>query len=174
MGSPKLSRLLAAAGAVALYGAVPVRAQCRLCDTPTTMRDAPGADRQVSLQIETAISFDRLVLSGAGDGSVLIRPDGSTSIQGAVAEVSPRAMVGSAVINGEPGRPVRVELPTRIVLRSIGGGEIEFVDVISDLPAVPKLDGNGRLMFRFGGRLRVRGDFDGEFRGDLPITVEYL
>ena len=38
---------------------------------------------------------------------------------------------------------------------------------------IPQLDAAGNLTFRFGGRLRVSGDADGDYRGDLPITVEY-
>jgi hypothetical protein len=83
-------------------------------------------------------------------------------------------MVGSAVVHGQPGRAVRIELPQRILLHSISGGQISFDDVTSDLPSVPRLDSSGTLSFRFGGRLTVSGDADGEYRGDLPITVEYL
>ena len=173
MGAPKLFGLLAAGCAAGLCSAAPVRAQCRLCATPTTSREDPGGQGQITLEIETALNFDRLVLSGEGLGSVSIRPDGSTTTNGAVANVSPRAMVGSAVIRGEPGRTVRVELPSRIVLHSISGGEILFDDVTSDLPALPRLDASGKLSFRFGGRLQVRGDADGQFHGELPITVEY-
>ena len=39
---------------------------------------------------------------------------------------------------------------------------------------MPRLDGDGRLSFRFGGVLQVSGDLDGEFRGDVPIDVDYL
>ena len=49
-----------------------------------------------------------------------------------------------------------------------------FDDVVSDLPPLPRLDSAGNLTFRFGGRLRVTGDAEGEYRGDLPITAEYL
>ena len=45
---------------------------------------------------------------------------------------------------------------------------------MTDLPAAPRLDSAGSLSFRFGGRLVVNGDADGQYRGDLPITVEYL
>jgi hypothetical protein len=83
-------------------------------------------------------------------------------------------MVGSAVVHGEAGRTVRVELPNRIDLYSLSGGRISLEDVVSDLSAAPKLDGSGSLSFRFGGRLRISGDADGEYRGDVPITVEYL
>jgi hypothetical protein len=42
------------------------------------------------------------------------------------------------------------------------------------LPAQPRLDSRGTLQFRFGGALHVDGSVDGDFRGDVPITVDYL
>jgi hypothetical protein len=83
-------------------------------------------------------------------------------------------MVGTATVRGEPGRTIRVELPTRIELHSVSGGAITFDDVESDLPSLPRLDSSGKLTFRFGGRLKINGDADGDYRGDLPITAEYL
>lgn len=83
-------------------------------------------------------------------------------------------MVGQAVVRGEAGRAVRVELPQRIALYSVSGGRIGIDDLVSDLPAMPRLDSSGRLSFRFGGRLNVTGDAEGQYRGDVPITVEYL
>ena len=65
-------------------------------------------------------------------------------------------------------------MPSRIVLHSLSGGEVTFDDVASDLPSLPKLDAAGNLTFRFGGRLRIVGDAEGDYRGDLPITAEYL
>jgi hypothetical protein len=65
-------------------------------------------------------------------------------------------------------------VPQRIVLHSLNGGEVSFDDVVSDLPSLPRLDSAGNLTFRFGGRLTVSGDAEGEYRGDLPITAEYL
>ena len=158
----------------ASVSAPPAAAQCRLCDRPTTARDETAGGQDIRLEIETSLNFDRLILFGSGTGTALIRPDGSTSAQGAVTDVGPRAMVGTAVVHGQPGRAVRVELPRRILLHSAGGGEISFDDVASDLPSLPRLDDSGSLTFRFGGRLTVTGDADGEYRGDLPITVEYL
>ena len=174
VGRALLLRLSIAAALPALAGSVPAAAQCRLCDTPTTARDEAAAGQDIRLEIETSLNFDRLILFGSGAGTALIRPDGSTSAQGAVTDVGPRAMVGTAVVHGQPGRAVRIELPRRILLHSISGGEISFDDVVSDLPSVPRLDDAGSLTFRFGGRLTVTGDADGEYRGDLPITVEYL
>lgn len=167
---------LALITAACVLSAVPLEraeAQCRLCDVPTTSRDERGDGAPIALEIETSLSFDRLVLLGEGDGSAVIRPDGSTSSLGTIGAVGPRAMVGSAVVRGEPNRTVRVELPQSIVLHSTGGRSISFDDVVSDLPGLPRLDSGGTLRFRFGGRLRISGEAEGDYRGDLPITVEY-
>jgi hypothetical protein len=174
MAGWKLFALVLAMIGVSTVVNEPATAQCRLCSTPSTMPSPRIDDKPVDLQIESRLNFDRVILSGDGQGAAVIRPDGSRSAQGAVVEVSPRAMVGSATVHGEPGRAVRVELPRRIVLYSLSGGQITFDEVMSDLPSVPRLDTAGNLAFRFGGRLTVSGDAEGEFRGDLPITVEYL
>ncbi|GAA4710101.1 DUF4402 domain-containing protein [Sphingomonas lutea] len=170
-----LIRLLMVSAAVAVL-AVPLKradAQCRLCDTPVTARDGSGEGAPVALEIETSLSFDRLVLLGDGEGSAVIRPDGTTSALGMIGQVGPRAMVGSAIVRGEPNRVVRVDLPRQITLHSAAGNAIGFDEMVSDLPAVPRLDSTGTLRFRFGGRLHIRGEAEGEYRGDLPITVEY-
>lgn len=164
---------IAAAGACAL-AVSPARAQCRLCDTPTTVRADPMGKDEVRLEVETSLSFDRLVLNSASQGTVLIRPDGSSATTGSVEDVSPRAMVGTVTVHGEPGRAIHIELPRRILLHSLSGGEISFDDVVSDLPSLPRLDAAGNLTFRFGGRLQITGDAEGDYRGDLPITAEYL
>lgn len=149
-------------------------AQCRLCSSPSTVREDENGKNEVQLEVESSIAFDRLVLFGQGDGTAFLRPDGSSSGTGSITDMSPRAMVGSATVRGEPGRTIRVELPHRIVLHSISGSEIVFDDVVSDLPSLPRLDSAGNLTFRFGGRLKITGDAEGEYRGDLPITAEYL
>ena len=174
MGNLIRLALIAAAVAVSSVPLDRAGAQCRLCDTPTTARDEGMDGVPVALEIETSLSFDRLVLMGQGDGSAMIRPDGSTSALGMIGQVGPRAMVGSAVVRGEPNRVVRVDLPQHIILYSAGGNAmIRFDDVVSDLPAMPRLDSAGILRFRFGGRLLINGEAEGDYRGDLPITVEY-
>jgi hypothetical protein len=110
---------------------------------------------------------------GGGPGAITIRPDGSSGAEGGVADVGPRAMVGTVLVHGQPNRAVRIELPRRADLFSISGSRLTVVDIISDAPASPHLDAAGNLSFRFGGRLVVSGDADGQYRGDLPITVEY-
>jgi hypothetical protein len=171
MSTLKLLGLLLIA---AVSASAPLGAQCRLCDQPTDARTEDSPNDNLQLQIETNLNFDRLILSGAGAGAVTIRPNGSSGAEGIVAAVGPRAMVGTVLVHGDPGRAVRVELPRRIELYSLGGGRITLDDVGSDLPAAPRLDAAGNLSFRFGGRLLVSGDADGQYRGDLPISVEYF
>jgi hypothetical protein len=173
MGGPNFFALLVAATAAVAATPWPASAQCRLCDKPTTNRENPTNGDDIRLEIETSLNFDRLILAGGGQGAAVIRPDGSSASEGAVVDVGPRAMVGTAIVHGQPGRIIRVALPHRIQLYSLNGGNISFEDVTSDLPSLPRLDSAGNLTFRFGGRVRISGDADGEYRGDLPITVEY-
>jgi len=167
-------RLLMLAALMTAASPVPAVAQCRLCEKPVTTREAQGEDAAISLDIETRLDFDRLILLGQGEGTATLLPNGTRTVSGAISEMSGRAMVGSAVVRGEPGRTVRVDLPNRIDLYSLSGGRISLEDVVSDLSAAPRLDGSGSLSFRFGGRLRISGDADGDYRGDVPITVEYM
>jgi hypothetical protein len=163
--------LALAAGA----SAVPMQAaaQCRLCATPTTAADADAEAKPVALDVETSLDFDGLVLLGLGEGSATLLPDGSRSVSGTVGAISGRAMVGSAVVRGEPGRSLRGQLPSQIVMHSLSGGSIVIEGITSTLPSSPRLDSSGVLAFRFGGRLRISGDAEGDYRGDVPITVEY-
>lgn len=167
-------RLLIAGIAAAAAISSPAGAQCRLCNQPTADRPEDKQDGDVELQVETGLSFDRLIISGSGGGAATIRPDGAKSMEGSVVEISPRAMVGTVLVHGEANRLVRVDLPRRIELYSMGGSRITLDDVATDLKGPPRLDAAGNLSFRFGGRLIVSGDTDGQYRGDLPITVEYL
>ena len=149
-----------------------VGAPCRLCDGTATEDQKPATP--VSLDVEASLDFDRLILAGAGEGSAELAPDGARSVTGSIAAIGAGSMVGEVVIRGEPGRIVRVALPDRIDLFGLGGGSIRLESIRSDLPAMPRLDGEGRLSFRFGGILRLSGDLDGEFRGEIPIDVEYF
>jgi len=161
--------------AAALLSVAPsARAQCRLCETPTTAPVKDGAEGEINLQIEAALDFGRLIVSGEGEGSASLLPDGTRQISGSVEAIGMRAMVGEASVRGEKGRLVRIGLPPRIELHSMTGGRITIDELVTDLSGAPKLDSAGNLKFRFGGRIRISGDADGDFRGDLPITVEYL
>lgn len=163
--------------AVLMLAAAPQRAaaQCRLCDTPTTGLEAGAAAAPpVRLEVEASLDFDRLILTGPSGGTASLAPDGSRSVSGSVTELTSRAMVGSAIIRGEPGRMVRISLPSRIDMHGLNGNSISIDGMESDLPANARLDASGSLNFRFGGRLQIVGDAEGDYRGDVPITVEYL
>lgn len=164
-----------AAAATLLAGVPkPASAQCRLCDTPTTELKGDNDGPALEIELQTTLDFDRLVLLGDGLGAATLLPTGQRSASGAVATVSARAMVGSVSVRGAPGRAVRIQLPPRIELHSSSGGRIAIEAIETDLPGLPRLDPAGNLTFRFGGRLDVRGDAEGDYRGDVPITVEYL
>ena len=160
--------------ALLLAGASIARAQCRLCEAPTTGPTADAKLRPMELEVQAVLDFDRIVVLGNGEGTATLRPDGTRRVTGSVEAISGRAMVGEARVRGEPGRSVRVEMPARIELHSVSGATISIDEIVTDLPPQPKLDSAGGLSFRFGGRLRLSGNGDGDFRGELPITVEYL
>ena len=87
--------------------------------------------------------------------------------------VGPRAMVATVIVRGQPNRAVRIDVPRRIDLFTLSGSRITFDQVVTDAAEAPRLDGAGNLKFHIGGRLRFMGDEDGDYRGDLPVTVEY-
>ena len=149
-------------------------AQCRLCETPASGQGDIAAASPIQLEVEASLDFDRLVLTGPDGGTASLAADGSRGVSGSVTELTSRAMVGSAVIRGEPGRMVRIALPSRIDMHGLNGNRISIDDIQSDLPAGARLDSSGSLSFRFGGRLQILGDAEGDYRGDVPITVEYL
>lgn len=148
-------------------------APCRLCAAGgERAQDKPATP--VSLDVQASLDFDRLILASPGIGSAELGPDGFRSVSGSVASIGARAMAGEVVVRGEPGRPVRVMLPGSIELYGPTGNSIHLVSIRSDLPPLPRLDGNGTLRFRFGGLVRIIGDVDGEFRGNIPVDVDYL
>ena len=159
----------------ALAMPAPAPAQCRLCATPTTAVTGPVADQGVRIEVQARLNFDQLVvMDDAGLGTARLAPDGSASTSGSIGLISARAMVGSVVVRGEPGRLVRITLPAAISLYGLRGGSIRLDSLETDLPAQPRLDSQGSLQFRFGGALHIQGNVDGDFRGDVPITVDYL
>lgn len=149
-------------------------AQCRLCSTPTTPPEASETSARIQLEASAVLDFDRLVLIGAGNGAATLLPNGERSATGTIATLSGRAMVGSVTVRGDPGRAIRIQLPKRIDLHSLSGATIAVENIETDLPGLPRLDSAGSLTFQFGGRLTIAGDADGEYRGDVPIDVDYL
>lgn len=164
-----------AAAAVMLAGEpLFASAPCRLCDTPTTELSEDSGGAAIQIELQTTLDFDRLVLFGDGQGAATLLPSGQRGATGSVATMSARAMVGSVSVRGTPGRAVRIDMPRRIELQSSRGGRVAIDSIETDLPTAPRLDSAGNLTFQFGGRLDVRGDAEGDYRGDIPITVDYL
>jgi len=160
-------------GALVMPAAAP--AQCRLCKTPTTEITGEAAGGAVRIEVQARLDFDQLVLmDSASPGVARLLPDGTASVSGSLGVVSGRAMVGSVIVRGEPGRLVRIGLPSAIALYGRSGGTLRLDSLVSDLPSQPRLDSQGSLSFRFGGELHVQGDASGDYRGDVPITVDYL
>jgi hypothetical protein len=169
MADPRHLALLVAA----LAGPAPVYGQCRLCDQQTSARPTEAPAGEPDLQIETSLNFDRLILSGNGQGGAIIRPAGTSGAEGAVLEIGPRATVGTVSVHGQPNRELSIDMPHRIELYSGAGGRMSLVDIATDLPSSPRLDAGGNLSFHFGGRLLVSGSDEGQYRGDLTINVDY-
>ena len=168
-----LSPIALLAGAFAMPAPAP--AQCRLCDTPTTAPDQASTSMPIRLEVQARLDFDQvLLLDSAASGTARIAPDGSSSTSGSIGALSGRAMVGSVIIRGEPGRLVRIGFPDVIQLYGLTGSTIRVRALTSDLPAAARLDSQGMLHFRFGGELDVSGNVEGDYRGDIPITVDYL
>jgi len=158
----------------ALGMSAPAPAQCRLCSTPTTLPTQDTNSDNVRIEIDARLDFDQIVLRDGSPGTARLQPDGTSVVSGSIGAMSGRAMVGTVSVRGEPGRFVRVDLPQQIVLHGIRGGTIRLDSLATDLKSAPRLDSEGILQFRFGGALHVDSNVDGDFRGDVPITVDYL
>ncbi len=150
-----------------------VAAPCQLCSpVPSDLLNAPPA-APLRLQVETRLDFDKVVLEGTSSAMLVLSPDGAVQLTGATASGA-RAMPGSVLIRGEPGRAVRVDLPGRVILFGDGTGSISIDSLTTDLPSSPRIGADGTLSFRFGGDLRLGGESDGAFRGSIDIVVDYL
>jgi hypothetical protein len=73
-----------------------------------------------------------------------------------------------------PLPPIRSDLPHRVVRRSPDGARAELTDFRPDLPAGARLDALGALTFNFGARISSQKAMGGNFRGRIPIRVEYF
>ena len=173
-------RSLASQLLMALLGGVlvmpaPAVGQCRLCPAPTTEAPVDAASQPVRIEVQARLDFDQIIVTdGNGLGTARLLPDGTATTSGSIGVIGGRAMVGSVVVRGEPGRLVRIGLPGSIALHGLAGGTVRLDSLVTDLPAQPRLDSQGSLQFRFGGALHVQGNVEGDFRGDVPITVDYL
>ena len=82
-------------------------------------------------------------------------------------------VAGTVEIWGSPLRRISVEMPTTVELRAADGSVATVTNFRTDLKKNPNLGLFGYLKFNFGGELRVTAGQAGQFRGRIPITVEY-
>jgi|GEM_PF-497721 len=130
--------------------------------------------RPLNIEIRSSLDFSRATATGANGGSIAIDPNsGMRTVSGNVVDLGGSPFAGSAVITGEPGRAIRIEMPSTIKLSSATGGSVEIVGLRTNLSPAPRLDIYGRLEFAFGGNLMIKGNVSGQFRGRIPITAEY-
>lgn len=130
--------------------------------------------RPLSIVIESGIQVGRLGLTGHQDGNAKIDPQtGSKEIGPNMIDLGGLSFQGKATITGQPLKPVRIDLPQRVTLHTAFGAEAELSDFRTDLPPVAMLDANGQLQFSFGATITSKGGQGGDFRGRIPIRVEY-
>lgn len=151
----------------------PGHAQCLLCVPQAAASASERAPAPLALEIGSGLDFDRVAFAPGG-GSVSIDPvSRSRRVEGALFDLGGLVMIGSATVRGEAGRAVRIGLPQDVSLRNASGTDARISRLVTDLPAAPRLGPDGTLRFSFGGRLDVTGEGDGDFRGRIPITVDY-
>jgi hypothetical protein len=165
-----LAACLLPAGPMAGAGA---QDACRLCNEAAPIVERARPRRPLNIDITTAIDFDRMALIDTNGGAAEIDPVTGQRRLYRLSAVGGLPMRGEVVIRGEPGRAVRVELPSEVVMHAPGGRRLELVDMRTDLPAQPRLGSDGRLRFSFGGRIDVDGDDVGRFHGRMRIHAEY-
>lgn len=148
---------------------------CRLCSGPTPTEQAlEKREIPVTLEITTKLDFSRAALSGTGGGAIELDPQsGGRRVNGGIIDLGGSALAGKAIVRGEPGRSVRIDMPGSAQMTSSTGGVIEIAGLRTNLGGRTRLDSTGRLEFSFGGRLLVAGNVSGTFRARIPITAQY-
>lgn len=146
------------------------QSDCRLCYSDSSR---PG-ERPLTLEIHADLNFAKLALTGTEGGSAEVdAADGAKRTGGTVISLGGMAITGRGRVTGEPLRAVRVDLPQMVPMTAPDGGTAQLTGFTTDLPARPALDANGELTFSFGARLVLRDGHGGNYRGRIPITVDY-
>jgi hypothetical protein len=159
--------------ALIVFIAAPSGAQCRLCAPGVEGATATRPARPLTIDVETSLDLGRAA-QGRGGGSIAVdEVSGARSVSGGLVDLGGMSLKAQVRITGEPGRHVRVILPPSIRLSAPDGGSADVVELRSDLPPDPVLDGSGRLSFAFGGRLVVGNGASGDFRGRIAIVADY-
>lgn len=127
------------------------------------------------IEIESGMDFSRSALRGRIDGDALIDPQTGEKIVGPnMIDLGGMAYQGRVRVIGKPMQPVRIDLPATVTLRTAKGAKAELTDFTTDIEGVAVLDASGELTFRFGARISTIEARGGNFRGRIPIRVEYF
>jgi hypothetical protein len=160
--------------ASALLPASSATGQCRLCEPGQTKPvESDAKEQPLRIDIQSSLDFSRMTTAGQGGDARIDPVSGTRSVTGGLVALGGMPFRGTAKVTGSPRRSIRVDLPNRITLRSSTGGIAEIYDIATDLPPAPTLGADGSLSFSFGGRLSVKGQVSGTFRGQVPVTAEY-
>jgi len=167
-----LTGALAVAGAtLAFVPGAPARAQCLLC-APAKVETPERPPAPLSIEVDASLDFSRATVGGGG-GRLTLDPSGPARVSGDVMALGGMPMHGRVLVRGEPGRLVRVTMPAQVTLHTADGARAELGAFQVDLPAGARIGPDGTLRFRFGGELEVNGGAAGDYRGRIPITVDY-
>jgi hypothetical protein len=183
--------LLAAAIGLAVPAAPPpaqAQGACPQCDLPPGCRGQGNQNgngngnrkrncQRLSIVVDSDIDFGRVVIIGRGEGRVLLDlATGEKRLIGDVEDLGGMPITGRAIVSGAPREQINVELPLKIEMRGILGGQARLRDFVTSLSALPTLDENGRLEFSFSATLVVSGEerAGGDLRAQVPISVSYL
>ena len=160
------------AGAILAFGLSALSATAGMALDPFAM-PADEARRPLRIAVSTGLEFAPVATGPAGGDANLDAHSGEQRAGGDAVTLGGYAFRGEVTIEGEPGQSIRVDMPRIIELSSPEGATARVVEIASTLGPAPRLGIDGRLVFKFGGRLEVDGGLDGNFRGRVPITAEY-
>lgn len=164
-------RTLALAAAIMLCAPAQAQESCRLCygDASAT----PG-ERPLTIEIWADLNFSKLAVTGRTGGSAELSPaTGEKRTSGELIDLGGVSVSGHGKITGVPLRAVRIDLPDTVEMTTADGGDARLAQFTTDLPAHPVLNANGELEFSFGARLIVSDGRGGNYRGRIPISVDY-
>ena len=159
---------------MALAPVYPAFGQCQLC-APGSGKPSQERAIPLTINVEAALDLGRAAQTRPGGGGTinLDAQSGARTVTGSLADLGGFALKGMVHLEGEPFAPVVVTLPSRISLTSPDGSTADVVDIQTNLAAGATLDAQGKLSFRFGGRLIVTGGQAGDFRGRIPVVADY-
>jgi hypothetical protein len=134
---------------------------------------AVNGQRPLAITIESDLDVGSLGLTGRRDGTAAIDPQTGAKRTVNMIDLGGMTFQGKVTVTGQPLKPVRIELPQTVTLRSPSGAQAELTNFRTDLPPLAMLNANGSLEFSFGATISSKNAQGGDFRGRIPIRVEY-